>query len=85
MSKRADKYLLDILMSIELIEEFIPANYSFEEYLNDRKTSSAAERHLGIIGEAVNKYEKSEAGNPLKNAKQIIAFRNRLIHVLMTI
>lgn len=37
MSKRPDKYLIDILMSIELIEEFIPPEYSFFEYLKDRK------------------------------------------------
>ncbi len=80
MSKRPDKYLIDILMSIELIEEFIPAEYSFFEYLNDRKTSSAVERHLGIIGEAVNKYDKLNVENSLKNTKQIISLRNRIIH-----
>lgn len=80
MSKRPDKYLLDILMSIELIEEFIPADYSFVEYLKDRKTSSAVERHLGIIGEAVNKYDKLNTENSLKNTKQIISLRNRIIH-----
>jgi len=80
MSKRPDKYLLDILMSIELIEEFIPVEYSFFEYLKDRKTSSAVERHLGIIGEAVNKYDKLNVENSLKNTKQIISLRNRIIH-----
>ena len=36
MNKKADKYLLDILMAIEFIEEFIPADYSFADYLRDR-------------------------------------------------
>lgn len=80
MSKSPDKYLLDILMSIELIEEFIPIEYSFFEYLKDRKTSSAVERHLGIIGEAVNKFDKLNSGNFLINTKQIISLRNRIIH-----
>jgi uncharacterized protein with HEPN domain len=80
MNKRPDKYLVDILMSIELIEEFIPTEYSFFEYLKDKKTSSAVERHLGIIGEAVNKYDKLNTENSLKNTNQIIALRNRLIH-----
>jgi uncharacterized protein with HEPN domain len=67
-------------MSIELIEEFIPEQYSFFDYLKDKKTSSAVERHLGIIGEAVNKYDKLNTENSLKNTKQIISLRNRIIH-----
>ncbi|HKJ78235.1 MAG TPA: HepT-like ribonuclease domain-containing protein [Prolixibacteraceae bacterium] len=78
--KRADKYLLDILMSIEYIEEFIPTDYSFLDYLKDRKTSSSVERQLAIIGEAVNQYEKLNPNISLKNTGQIIAMRNRLIH-----
>lgn len=80
MDKKADKYLLDILMAIELIEEFIPSDYSFSDYLKDRKTSSAVERQLAIIGEAVNHYEKLAIKTSLNNKSQIIALRNRLIH-----
>jgi uncharacterized protein with HEPN domain len=41
---------------------------------------SAVERHLSIIGEAINKFLKESNGNDLANAKQIISLRNRLIH-----
>lgn len=37
------------------------------------------ERHLGIIGEAVNKFIK-ESNTNFNNARQIINLRNRLIH-----
>lgn len=46
----------------------------------DLKTKGAVERHLGIIGEAVNKFLKESQANQLKNASQIVSLRNRLIH-----
>lgn len=52
----------------------------FEEYQMDLKTKNAVERQLGIIGEAVNKYQNLEEELVLSDAKQIISFRNRIIH-----
>lgn len=72
------KYLSDIEYSIILIEKFI-IEYNFLQYQNDLKTKSAVERQLGIIGEAVNNFRKTE-NKELTHSKQIIAFRNRLIH-----
>lgn len=78
MNPDSKKYLSDIEYSIGLIEGFV-ADFSFDEYTKDLKTKSAVERQLGIIGEAVNNYKK--LGNPdLTNSKEIIAFRNRLVH-----
>ena len=70
----------DISNSIELIETFTKDLKSFSEYQKDLKTKGAVERHLGIIGEAVNKFLKESTTNDLKNASQIISLRNRLIH-----
>lgn len=70
----------DIIYSIELIENFTKDLKSFGEYKQDLKTKGAVERHLGIIGEAVNKYLKESNDTDLKNAWQIISLRNRLIH-----
>lgn len=70
----------DIIHSIELIEDFTKNLKSFIEYEKDLKTKGAVERHLGIIGEAVNKFLKESEANELKNASQIISLRNRLIH-----
>ncbi|WP_205943657.1 HepT-like ribonuclease domain-containing protein [Pedobacter cryophilus] len=59
MTEKEKKFLADIEHSIELIESFIIEIKSFEQYSKDEKTKSAVERHLGIIGEAVNKFLKS--------------------------
>jgi uncharacterized protein with HEPN domain len=80
MTDQGRKYLSDILQAIELIETFSSEITDFEEYLSDLKTQSAVERQLGIIGEAVNKFEKLFPGSTLSNAHKIAGFRNRLIH-----
>ncbi len=79
MTGRAKKYLIDILFSIEAIQEFLEG-VDFRLYQNDLKTKSAVERQLGIIGEAVNKYSKENTGVELKNSREIVNFRNRIIH-----
>jgi uncharacterized protein with HEPN domain len=35
---------------------------------------------LGIIGEAVNKFDKLFPAHTLENARKIVGFRNRLFH-----
>lgn len=80
MTEREKKFLSDISTSIGLIENFAKGIKSFDEYQKDIKTKSAIERHLGIIGEAVNKFLKESESNNLENASQIISLRNRLVH-----
>ncbi len=79
MTERVNKYLFDILFSIEAIEEFLKG-YDFIKYQDDLKTQSAVERQLGIIGEAVNQITKENPSFKLQNAREIVNFRNRLIH-----
>jgi len=67
-------------MAIELIEEFIVDDKDFTLYDNDRKTQSAVERQLAIIGESLNQFKKLEPEVKIENDKQIISFRNRLVH-----
>jgi uncharacterized protein with HEPN domain len=78
--EKSKKYLSDILMAIDLIEKFTVDTTDFNIYQNDLKTQSAVERQLAIIGEALNQLNKIEPDIVIKNAKQIIGFRNRLIH-----
>lgn len=80
MTEKGLKYLSDILMAIALIEEFTIENSDFYAYNNDRKTQSAVERQLAIIGEALNKFRKTEPEVEIEGDKQIVAFRNRLVH-----
>jgi uncharacterized protein with HEPN domain len=80
MTEKSLKYLSDILMAIELVEDFTHEITDFYVYESDRKTQSAVERQLVIIGEALNKFKKLEPGIEIRNDKQIVGFRNRLVH-----
>ena len=80
MIDEAKKYLSDIVRAIDLIEIFIKGVDDFNEYVDDLKTKSAVERQLGIIGEAVNNFRKTEREFQLTNTRDIIGFRNRIIH-----
>ena len=80
MTEQAKKYLSDIFRAIELIEQFTKTTCNYNDYTADLKTQSAVERQLGIIGEAVNKFDMLCPDFTLENARKIIGFRNRLIH-----
>lgn len=80
MTDKGLKYLADIIQAIELIEEFTSTISSFSDYEKDLKTQSAVERQLGIIGEAVKKFDLLNPELSLKNARKIGGFRNRIIH-----
>ena len=80
MTEKSKKYLSDILMAIDLIEKFTVDITDFNLYIADLKTQSAVERQLAIIGEALNQLKKLETNLQIENDKQIIGFRNRLIH-----
>ena len=72
-------FAADILRAIALIEDFTQA-IDFETYSLDLMRISAVERQLSIIGEAVTQMVKLNSGFAIRNAKQIIGFRNILIH-----
>lgn len=80
MTEKSKKYLSDVLMAIDLINDFTVGISDFNLYDKDRKTQSAVERQLVIIGEALNKLRQSEPQIIIENDKQIIGFRNRLVH-----
>ena len=73
-------WLLDIIQSIEEIDQFIGENSDFNAYTKDLKTKKAVERNLEIIGEAVSRILKIEPNFKIENAKNIIGTRNRIIH-----
>ncbi|HEY9116064.1 MAG TPA: HepT-like ribonuclease domain-containing protein [Bacteroidales bacterium] len=80
MTDQGKKYLSDILLSIERIELFTEEINSYNEYLDDFKAQSAVERQLGIIGEAINKFDKLFPEISLDTDRKIVGLRNRLIH-----
>lgn len=80
MTERGQKYLADIILAIDLIREFTESIDNYSDYTNDLKTQSAVERQLGIIGEAVNKFDSVHPEISIENARKIVGFRNRIIH-----
>ena len=80
MTDKSLKYLSDITTAIKLIEDFTKEIEDYNAYDQDLKTQSAVERQLAIIGEALNQIRKIEPAIEIENDKQIIAFRNRLVH-----
>jgi len=69
-----------MLLAIERIEGFLVETPNFPAYNNDIKTQSATERQLAIIGDALNNFRRVEPSLPIASERQIIGFRNRLIH-----
>jgi uncharacterized protein with HEPN domain len=80
MKEKSLKYLSDVKIAINLIEEFTYGISDFNVFEKDLKTQSAVERQLGIIGEAINQFKKLEPHIQVNNDKQIVAFRNRIVH-----
>jgi uncharacterized protein with HEPN domain len=80
MTDKERKYLSDVLNSIDHILSFTKDLESFDQYKKNFLIKGAVERHLAIIGEAINKFLKGSKENDLSNSKQIVSLRNRLIH-----
>tara|TARA_B100000989_G_scaffold294942_1_gene274966 strand:- start:108 stop:356 length:249 start_codon:yes stop_codon:yes gene_type:complete len=75
MTDQGKKFLSDIVKAIGLVEEFTDSIKDFTEFLEDAKTQSAVERQLGIIGEAVNQFDKLFPEYSLEHARQIVGFQ----------
>jgi len=78
--EKQKKHLSDIQSAITLIQEFVVEIKNFEDYISDKKTQSAVERQLVILGEAINRLKQNEPVIELTHSLQIISFRNRLVH-----
>jgi uncharacterized protein with HEPN domain len=84
MSKREPGLLLeDILDSIRKIKAYT-AGFSFEDFINDTKTSDAVIRNFEIIGEAANRLpDEIKDKYSHVNWFRIRGFRNRIVHDYM--
>ena len=86
MRLEARKYFYDINFACELIMEFI-AGKSLGDYEKDVMLQSAVERQFMIIGEALSQLLRKwpEFENDISHAREIISFRNVIIHGYSTI
>ena len=80
MELKIQKYLYDIITSINSIYEYIGENRDFNEYSENKLLRRAVERELEIIGEASNRILKLDSEFPIDNARKIVDLRNWVIH-----
>lgn len=71
----------DAINACELILQFTEG-MDEDEYCDDLKTKAAVEREFEIIGEALNRINKIDAGilDIVDDWREIIAFRNVIAH-----
>ncbi len=80
MELKINKYLFDIITSINSIYEYLGENRDFNEYKENKLLRRAVERELEIIGEASNRILKLDSKFPIDNARKIVDLRNWVIH-----
>ena len=74
------KYLYDILISINSIDDYLGGERNFKKYQSNKLLRRAIEREIEIIGEAVNQILKRKPEIQIKSARKIVDTRNWVIH-----
>jgi uncharacterized protein with HEPN domain len=80
MQLEIQKFLYDILTSINSIEEFIGNKRDFKVYQSNKLLRRGVERELEIIGEAAGRILKLDPDIPIDNIRKIVDLRNLVIH-----
>jgi uncharacterized protein with HEPN domain len=80
MELKIQKYLYDIITSINSIYEYLGDKRDFSHYQKSKLLRRAVERELEIIGEAANRILKLDNEFPIENARKIVDLRNWVIH-----
>ena len=79
-NREEKKLLLDIIESINSIDEHLEKERILEKYLSNKTKRRAVEREIEIIGEAINKLLKLNPKISISYARVIVDLRNRVIH-----
>ncbi|MBC8441379.1 MAG: DUF86 domain-containing protein [Deltaproteobacteria bacterium] len=80
MKREIKKYLFDIMVSINSINDYIGSTRNFFEYQNNKLLRRGVEREIEIIGEAMSRILKIDPTIKIKNTRQIVDTRNWVIH-----
>jgi len=80
MDRNLKKYLFDISIAINNIEDYIGYPKMFADYDKNRQLQQAVERNLEIIGEATRRILEIAPNINISNARRIVSARNRITH-----
>jgi uncharacterized protein with HEPN domain len=81
MDKRVEKWLRDILASIEDIDSYVGSGPRlFADFKKNRMIRDAVERRILIIGEAMSRILKVDPNFPIDKARKIVDTRNYVVH-----
>lgn len=80
MQHSIEMYLLDIMNSIDSINEYLGDERNFKIYESNKLLRWGVERELEIIGEAVNRILKIDPEVDISNSRRIVNLRNWVIH-----
>jgi uncharacterized protein with HEPN domain len=74
------KFLEDIRLSVDIVNQHVARIDSLEKYTSDSKTIDAVERRLANIGEALFQANKRQPDLPVTDKTKIIGLRHILVH-----
>lgn len=81
MDEKVQKYLYDVLGSIDEINGYFEGHPKlFEAFNLDLMLRRAVERNVEIMGEAMNRILKEIPNIQITNARKIVDTRNYIIH-----
>jgi uncharacterized protein with HEPN domain len=80
MQREILKYLLDIHVSINSINDFLGDNRDLNSYKANKLIRRGVERELEIIGEAINRILKIDNSIKISESRRIVDLRNWVIH-----
>lgn len=80
MQHSIEMYLVDIMNSIDSINEYLGDERNFKIYESNKLLRRGVERELEIIGEAVNRILKIDPEVDISNSRRIVNLRNWVIH-----
>ncbi len=80
MSNAELKYLQDVLLAINDIDEIVGEPKLFKNFIEQKSIKFSVERQFEIIGEAIKNFKKSNTEIEISYSKEIIGLRNIISH-----
>lgn len=85
ISREEKKLLVDIIESINSIDEHLDNKRILNEYIANKTKRRAVERELEIIGEAMSKILKINPNIAISYSRIVVDLRNKVIHAYDTV